>query len=105
MEDGGPRMQVIQDLQQIVRHDAPWIFGFHPKSYSLHHGWYRNLKPNQMANNELKYQRIVAEQRVARQREWNRPIVWPLGLAVLLSTVMALPALALYRRRQKAGAL
>jgi ABC-type transport system substrate-binding protein len=105
MEDGAPRMQVIQELQQIVRHDAPWIFGFHPKSYSLHHGWYRNLKPNQMANNELKYQRIVASQRVARQRDWNRPIVWPLGLLLLALAVTTLPALALYRRRQKAGAL
>jgi oligopeptide transport system substrate-binding protein len=37
--------------------DAPWSFGFHPKDYSLHHGWVSNLKPNHMARNGLKYQR------------------------------------------------
>lgn len=105
MDDGAPRLETIQQLQQIVRHDAPWIFGFHPKSFSLHHAWYRNLKPNLMANNELKYQRIVAGERVRRQRAWNRPVIWPLVLGLFLLATMIAPAWLAYRRRLRAAAL
>ncbi|MBM4201543.1 MAG: peptide ABC transporter substrate-binding protein, partial [Gammaproteobacteria bacterium] len=105
MDDGPERLALIQQLQDIVRHDAPWIFGYHPKSFSLHHAWYRNLKPNLMANNELKYQAIVPEQRVARQREWNRPRVWPLGIAGVLFLAALAPAWIAYRRRLRAAAL
>lgn len=105
MDDGEARLDAIQRLQQIVRHDAPWIFGFHPTSFSLHHAWYRNLKPNQMANNELKYQRIVAGERVEQQRRWNQPVVWPLVLGLLALAAMVAPAWVAYRRRLQAAAL
>ncbi len=104
LDDGPQRLRAIDRLQQIVRHDAPWIFGFHPKSFSLHHAWYRNLKPNQMANNELKYQRILPELRAERQRSWNRPVVWPLGLGVIVLGAMIAPACLAYRRRLQATA-
>jgi oligopeptide transport system substrate-binding protein len=29
----------------MLQHDAPWVFAFHPKSYSLQHGWVLNRKP------------------------------------------------------------
>ncbi len=105
MDDGPGRLEAIEQLQAIVRHDAPWIFGFHPKGFALHHGWYRNLKPNLMANNELKYQRIVPEQRAARQRDWNRPLLWPLVVALALFVGALVPAWLAYRRRLKAAAL
>ncbi|MGZ8136964.1 MAG: ABC transporter substrate-binding protein, partial [Methylococcaceae bacterium] len=53
MDNSEQRYQIIQKMQEIVRHDAPWIFGLHPKQFSLFHGWYQNLKANLMANNEL----------------------------------------------------
>ncbi|WP_236101926.1 ABC transporter substrate-binding protein [Methylotetracoccus oryzae] len=105
MDDGPARLEVIQQLQEIVRHDAPWIFGYHPKSFALHHAWFRNLKPNLMANNELKYQLIEPAQRVARQREWNRPRVWPLLVGLILFFAALVPAWHGYRRRQRASAL
>jgi ABC-type transport system substrate-binding protein len=105
MDDGPARMEAIQQLQEIVRHDAPWIFGYHPKSFALHHAWFRNLKPNLMANNELKYQLIEPAQRLEFQREWNRPLVWPLLVGVILFLVALVPAWNGYRRRQQAGAL
>ena len=58
MDNSEQRYRIIQQLQEIVRRDAPWVFGFHPKSFSLFHSWYNNLKPNLMANNRLKYTRI-----------------------------------------------
>ena len=105
MDDGPARLELIQQLQELVRHDAPWIFGYHPKSFALHHAWFRNLKPNLMANNELKYQLIEPAQRLARQREWNRPRVWPLLVGVVLFLAVLVPAWNGYRRCQRASAL
>ncbi len=65
------RYALIQKLQEIVRQDAPWVFGFHPKNFSLFHGWYKNIKPNLMANNQLKYTRVDVNLRNQKRKEWN----------------------------------
>ncbi|HET7669524.1 MAG TPA: ABC transporter substrate-binding protein, partial [Burkholderiales bacterium] len=39
MPNSPERQKVIDQMVDIARHDAPWIFGFHPKQYSLSHGW------------------------------------------------------------------
>ena len=105
MDDGPERMDLIRQMNEIVRHDAPWLFGFHPKSFSLHHEWYRNLEPNLMANNELKYQRIDAPLREAKRREWNQPVWWPLGVIAAIGFVGVLPAWISFRKRQQSTAL
>jgi ABC-type transport system substrate-binding protein len=105
MDDGPERYALIQEMQEILRRDSPWVFGLHPKGYSLGHGWYRNLKPNLMANNGLKYLRIEAAEREAKRAEWNRPLYWPLALAPALLAVAVWPAYAVYRRRMRATAL
>ena len=105
MDDGPERLALIQAMQEILRQDSPWIFGYHPKNFSLHHDWYQNLKSNLMANNELKYQRIDAERRAERRSAWNRPVYWPLLLVLLALASAVLPAWLSYRRRQKATAL
>ncbi len=105
MDDGVERLGLIQELQEIIRRDAPWIFGFHPKSFALYHDWYYNLKPNLMANNETKYLRIDAARREARQKAWNRPVYWPIPLAVVLFFIFLLPAWLSYRQRMRATAL
>jgi hypothetical protein len=88
-------------MMAIVQHDAPWIWGFHPKQFSLIHSWYHNAKPNLMANNALKYLRIDPEQRAALQADWNRPVRWPLGLLLALLLAVIIPAWGSYRRRQR----
>ncbi len=64
-----------------------------------------NVKPNLMANNTLKYERIDPALRQQRRARWNPPVVWPLVL--LLAIVMALLAagIAVYRRRERGTAL
>lgn len=105
LPDGPERLTLIRQMQELLRHDAPWVFGVHPKSFSLRHAWYRNFKPNLMANNGLKYLRIDAGQRAARRLEWNQPVYWPLVLAALLLIALILPAFRLYRRRLRSAAL
>lgn len=105
MEDGEIRYRIIQKLQEIVRRDSPWIFGFHPKQFSLYHDWYRNQKPNLMANNRMKYTRIDADRREARRQSWNRPRLWPLLLLLPLGLLILLPAWLQYRHKQHSTAV
>jgi ABC-type transport system substrate-binding protein len=105
MSDGPERMGVIRRMQAILRHDAPWVFGVHPKSFTLSHAWYGNFKPNLMANNDLKYLRIDATLRRSRQLTWNQPMYWPLVVLALLALTAVIPAWRLYQRRQRSGAL
>lgn len=101
MDNGPERWRIIQQMQEIVRHDAPWLFGFHPKSFSLHHSWYGNLKPNLMANNSLKYSKIDVRQRNARRAQWNQPVFWPLLVLLALFVLALVPAINAYRRRSR----
>lgn len=100
MPNGETRQQVINQMTEILRQDAPWLFGFHPKGFSLHHAWIGNIKPNLMANNTLKYRRIDATERKSRQAEWNRPVLWPFALAALVLAGLLWPAWRQYRRQE-----
>ena len=101
MDNNEQRYQLIQQLQEIVRHDAPWVFGFHPKNFSLFHSWYENQKPNLMANNRLKYTRINTVARAEKRQQWNQPLFWPLWLSLIFFLLLLAPAFKAYRRRAK----
>ena len=104
MPDSAERRRIIDRMVDIVRRDAPWIFGFHPTDYGLYHGWLKNVKPNNMARNNLKYLRIDTAERARLRRAWNRPVLWPLGLAVLALAALIVPAAVSYRRRERMAA-
>lgn len=93
------RQAVIDRMVEIARRDAPWIWGFHPKGFTLYHAWLKNAKPNLMANNSLKYQRLDPALRAEKQAEWNRPVLWPFAVLIAVLVLGALPAVAVYRRR------
>jgi oligopeptide transport system substrate-binding protein len=105
MDDGPERQAVLDRLIEIVRTDAPWVWGFFPKAFSLHHRWLHNAHPNQMANNTLKYRRVEPALRERLRREWNPPILWPLWLGVGVLALLILPAWWLVRRRERSTAL
>ncbi len=100
MENSEERLRIIEEMNDIVRRDAPWIWGFHPKSFALYHSWYFNAKPNLMANNTLKYKRIDPRLRKEKRAQWNQPVLWPLGLLGLLLLALVVPAAIAYVRRE-----
>jgi ABC-type transport system substrate-binding protein len=104
MENSPQRQEIIDRMTDILRHDAPWVFGFHPKDYSLRHAWLLNRKPSKVGHNTLKYQRVDAALRDQRRAEWNRPVVWPLLLVALALAAAIWPAWRGYRRREAATA-
>ena len=105
MDNGPQRQDVIDRMVEILRRDAPWVFGLHPKQFVLFHDWYNNAKPNLMANNTLKYRRIEPLLREQRRAAWNSPRVWPLGLMVLTLIAAVIPAFIGYRRHENKQAL
>ena len=104
LPNGPERQRLIDRMVDIVRADAPWIFGFHPKDYTLRHSWLYNVKPNELAGNTTKYLRVDPARREELRREWNRPIVWPLLTLLALLVASGIPAFLSYRRRERMAA-
>ncbi|HEX5476994.1 MAG TPA: ABC transporter substrate-binding protein [Burkholderiales bacterium] len=104
MPNSPGRQAIIDRMVTLVQRDAPWIWGVFPKEYSLHHAWVSNDKPNTMARNNLKYLRVDAGERAALRARWNRPVLWPLALVLLVLAGSALPAIATWRRRERRAA-
>jgi oligopeptide transport system substrate-binding protein len=105
MDNGPARLALIDRLQAIARHDAPWAWGWFPLSYTLHHAWYKNPEPNLMARNTIKYRRIDVSARAAQRLAWNTPILWPIGVVVCVFLALLLPVVVSYRRKERLAAL
>ena len=104
MPNGPERLAIIDRMIEILRHDAPWSWGFNPKGFSLHHAWYKNAKPNLMANNTLKYKRIDPELREQSRQAWNPPITWPVWILLLVLIVSVIPAIVTFRQHERGTA-
>jgi len=102
MENTPIRAEKIKQMIAIAREDAPWVWGFHPKSLSLFHKWYGNVWPNEMSRGTLKFKRVDGELRAKQQQAWNQPVIWPLVLFVLFILLMIYPLYRAYQTRQTA---
>lgn len=105
MDNTPERLSIVRQMNRLLQHDAPWVFGLHPKSYTLGHRWLKNRKPNDVGNNILKYQRIDTAERETARREWNKPLLWPLAVGFLVIVLAVVPAMVGYRRRERRAAL
>jgi ABC-type transport system substrate-binding protein len=102
MDNGPARQQVIDRMLEILRHDAPWMWGEHPKDFVLHHSWLYNSKPNKLATNSLKYLRVDAAQRDAMRKKWNQPKLWPLALLAIVLAALGGWLWRAFRKREEA---
>lgn len=105
MPNGPERQVVIDQMLEIARRDAPWVWGFHPREFVLHHQWYFNAKPNQMAHNALKYKRIDPALRERKRLEWNEADFTPVWVTLAALIALVLPAVVIYRRKERAPAI
>jgi len=101
MENSPKRQDIIDRMMDILQHDAPAAWQYHPVSYLLVHKWYGNVKPHNMSYNTMKYRRIDPLLRVQRQREWNRPVIWPVVTLLIVLIAGTLPAAILIYRRER----
>ncbi len=104
MENSPQRLQIIRQMKAILQRDAPWVFTYHPVSFGLYHEWLKNGKPNNMANNELKYQRINGALRAQRRVAWNKPVLWPVVGFVGFLIIGTIPAAITIWKRERGRA-
>ena len=54
-----------------------------------------------IVSDNMKYLRINAELRERKQSEWNQPVLWPIGLAVIILMLSLLPGFIAYRQKER----
>lgn len=102
MPNSPERLAIIDQMTEILRKDSPWLWGFHPKAFGLQHAWYRNNKPNLIANNTLKFKRIDPAMRAELRSQWNKPVLWPIYVLLGVFIVLLVPAVLVYRHHEHA---
>lgn len=105
MDNGPARQAMINKMIAIARRDTPWVWGFHPKNFTLSQQWSRVTKPNELANNTLKYVKIDPIERAKARQAWNKPIVWPVLVFLLLLIASGIPVYLRYRRHERQSSL
>ena len=105
MSNGPERQAIIAKMIAMVQQDAPWLFAFHPRNFSLNHAWLGNVKPNDLARNDIKYKHIDSALRAKGRAAWNIPVVWPFVLMAVLLLLAFVPAWLAWRRRDQASGL
>ncbi|HLR12937.1 MAG TPA: ABC transporter substrate-binding protein, partial [Burkholderiaceae bacterium] len=99
LDDGPEKDAIIHRMTRVAQQDAPWMFGYSPKSGGAWHGWVANAKPTQMVRNTLQYYRLDTQLRADSIRAWNAPVWWPLWLVAIGAGVGLLVVWQTARRR------
>jgi hypothetical protein len=100
MPNGPERQNVIDQMLDIVRHESPLLWGFHTKKFELSHAWNRISKPNTIANNTLKYERLEPDARALKRNQWNQPTIFPLLILAGIVLTILISAFTIYRRNE-----
>jgi oligopeptide transport system substrate-binding protein len=101
LPNDGHRLELIKRMLALTETERPWIELFHNEEYALSHAWVINSKPMGLSYPTYKYMDVRPHLRARMQAEWNRPLIWPLYLALVLVIAATLPAVrTFYRERQ-----
>ena len=99
------RQQLIGQMVEILRHDAPWAWGINSQTLILDQQWVSANKPNTINLSTLKYIAIDVAKRNELRRLWNQPVLWPIGVLLLFLLLSWLPLYIAYRRKETLSAL
>ena len=100
LEDGPRKAELIDRMVEILQQDAPLLFGYFPPAAAAYQSWVGNAKPSSLVQNALEYYSVDADARLARIREWNKPVLWPLALIALGVGLLVWGAAAELARRR-----
>jgi oligopeptide transport system substrate-binding protein len=101
MESGPLRAKIISEMRSLVERERPWIELFHPEEYVLGHGWLEGVKPFGLSVSTTKYLSVDPVARQKLRAVWNRPIIWPFGVGLLLLGALVIPLYRTYQREQR----
>lgn len=95
------RQELINKMVEIVREDAPWVWGMHPEDFLLSQRWVSQLEPNSIALGTLKFVGIDVNERNKWRAIWNRPVFWPLWFLLFLLLGLIIPLVFAYFKKEK----
>lgn len=98
------RLELIDKMVEILRHDAPWVWGFHSELFTLSQAWVAPIKPIAISSATYKYIVIDRPWRERLRKVWNQPIIWPLLLFLGINFAVMLPYYWVYRKKRRAYA-
>ena len=104
LDDGPVKQKLIDDMVRSARDDAPWTMGFFPYSSAAVQQGVHNSKPAILLRDQGRYLRVDVPTRVAKLKEWNHPVWWPLTLIAALALALVLIARRSLRRRERMNA-
>ncbi|MBT6207726.1 MAG: peptide ABC transporter substrate-binding protein, partial [Francisellaceae bacterium] len=96
------KQNLVEKMINVVQDDSPWVWGYHPHTYTLYHEWYSKSKPNSIARNTIKYIDIDPIKRDQMQRLWNKANYVPLVITLLITIGCIILSACFYYRRQLA---
>jgi ABC-type transport system substrate-binding protein len=102
LDDGAAKQAVIDRMVAILREDAPWVWGTFPYASGAFHRWVKNGKPAIMIRDMSRYYRLDTAERAASQRDWNRPVLWPLLILLGGGLVLGWALHRVWQRRELA---
>ena len=105
LEDTPEREAKIGQMIKIMQDDLPMMYGWSDEFAGAYHQWVFNGKPSNIIPDNLSYLRIDPELRMAKIKEWNQAVWWPLAVLPLLLLALAWPAWNAWRRRQSQQAV
>ena len=104
LDDGPEKQAVVDRMVAIVQKDAPWSFGFFPYNSAAVQSWLHNARPTVLIRDPGRYMRLDTATRVAKLREWNDPVWWPVVLMGLAGAGVVWFAMRSFKRRERTNA-
>jgi ABC-type transport system substrate-binding protein len=98
------RQVLIEQMLEIVRHDAPWVWGMHQEQFTLTQDWVKNFQANSIYLSTLKYVAVNLSERNKLRTQWNHPIFWPLALLCILMFILTFPLIFTYYKKERLAA-
>ncbi len=100
MPDSPKRMELINQMLEVLKKDQPWVWGWHLVSVGLYHDWIGNLVSNSMTKGTLRYLTIDPVKREAYRAQHNKPSKQPIIFTLIVIFALIVPAIWAYRKRQ-----
>lgn len=88
---------LIDKMKALLRNDAPWVWGFNPKTFVITQSWNNPVKPHSIANNLFKYADLDPKKREILQMAWNQAILWPIGVVLFCLVLLTVPLVWRYQ--------
>lgn len=98
------RQQLIDQMLELVRYDAPWVWGMHQEQFALTQDWLANYQANSIYLSNLKYIALNIDERNKLRSQWNQAIIWPMILLVILMLGLMLPLIITYYKKEHSAA-